>query len=289
MFTWGHRLVNPRRVAIARNIRKAGNTVLKFHRKLRLNVVAIAAGMTHSIALTEDGALFYWSSADPELQCHQVSLYFPRFFIIHRVNYWIFLLNNGCTSSMQLHSLCGKGIVGISAGKYWTAAVTVTGDTYMWDGKKGKDTPPMPTRLHGVKKATSVSVGETHLLIISSLYHPCYLTQIVDGNKKPNVQGESDELCEGFMFDDVEHGDILSHMQKDDSENQALPSSGISCEKSAPSLKSLCERVAAEHLVDPRNAIQLLEIADSLGADDLKRHCEVWFPDFHVINMDHLS
>lgn len=81
VFTWGHRLVNPRRVTIARNIRKAGNTVLKFHRKDRLTVVAIAAGMTHSTALTDDGALFYWSSSDPELQCHQVMFCFRRFIL----------------------------------------------------------------------------------------------------------------------------------------------------------------------------------------------------------------
>lgn len=56
---------------ISRNIKKVGN-VLKFHRKERLNVVAIAAGMTHSIALTDDGALFYWASSDPDLRCHQV-------------------------------------------------------------------------------------------------------------------------------------------------------------------------------------------------------------------------
>ncbi|XP_047975718.1 uncharacterized protein LOC125218153 isoform X1 [Salvia hispanica] len=243
VFTWGHRLVNPRRVTIARNIKKAGNSVLKFHRKERLTVVAIAAGMTHSIALTDDGALFYWSSSDPELQCH------------------------------QLYSLCGKGIASISAGKYWTAAVTVTGDTYMWDGKKGQDSPPTPTRLHGVKKATSVSVGETHLLIVSSLYHPCFLPQFSDGSPKQEIKGELDELREGFMFDDVENEDVLSDM-KDDNENPALPSFRNSFEKpSAPSLKSLCEKVAAEHLVEPRNAIQVLEIADSLGADDLKRHC----------------
>lgn len=72
VFTWGHRLVNPRRVVICRNIRKVGNSVMKFHRKERLNVVAIAAGMTHSLALTDDGALFYWTSSDPDLQCHQV-------------------------------------------------------------------------------------------------------------------------------------------------------------------------------------------------------------------------
>lgn len=79
VFTWGHRLVNPRRVTIARNLKKAGNTVLKFHCKERLNVVAIAAGMTHSTAITDDGALFYWSSSDPDLQCHQVLLYFIMF------------------------------------------------------------------------------------------------------------------------------------------------------------------------------------------------------------------
>lgn len=72
VFTWGHRLVTPRRVVIARNIRIVGNAMLKFHRKERLNVVAVAAGTTHSIALTDDGALFYWASSDPDLQCHQV-------------------------------------------------------------------------------------------------------------------------------------------------------------------------------------------------------------------------
>lgn len=76
VFTWGHRLVTPRRVVVSRNIIKVGNTVVKFHRKERLNVVAIAAGMTHSLALTDDGALFYWASSDPDHQCHQVFLYF---------------------------------------------------------------------------------------------------------------------------------------------------------------------------------------------------------------------
>ncbi|XP_042054165.1 uncharacterized protein LOC121798950 [Salvia splendens] len=254
VFTWGHRLVNPRRVTIARNIKKAGNTVLKFHRKERLTVVAIAAGMTHSIALTDDGSLFYWSSSDPELQC------------------------------LQLHSLCGKGIASISAGKYWTAAVTVTGDTYMWDGKKGQDSPPTPARLHGVKKATSVSVGETHLLIVSSLYHPGFLPQFAGGSPKQKVKAELDELREDFMFDDVENEDVFSNM-KDDIEYSALPRSRNSYEKpSIPSLKSLCEKVAAEHLVEPRNAIQVLEIADSLGADDLKRYCE----EIVIRNLDYI-
>ena len=72
VYTWGHRLVTPRRVVIARNLKKSGSTTLKFHRMVRLHVVAVAAGMVHSMALTEDGSLFYWVSSDPDLRCQQV-------------------------------------------------------------------------------------------------------------------------------------------------------------------------------------------------------------------------
>lgn len=170
--------------------------------------------------------------------------------------------------------LCGREIVSISAGKYWTAAVTVTGDIYMWDGKKGKEVPPTPSRLHGVKKATSVSVGETHLLIVSSLFHPSYLPSIAYSSEKLKAQNELDEFHEGFMFDDLESEDLSSNMQKDDNVYE---------KQSVPSLKSLCEKMAAEHLVEPRNAIQLLEIADSLGANDLKQHCEVCFTALNLV------
>lgn len=96
VFTWGHRLVTPRRVVVSRNIKKVGNTVVKFHRKERLNVVAIAAGMTHSLALTDDGALFYWTSSDLDHQCQQVFLYFVKsiFFsviFLERVAYFVSL------------------------------------------------------------------------------------------------------------------------------------------------------------------------------------------------------
>ncbi|XP_057506678.1 LOW QUALITY PROTEIN: uncharacterized protein LOC130789911 [Actinidia eriantha] len=245
VFTWGHRLVTPKRVVVARNIKKGGSTQLKFHRKERLHVISIAAGTIHSLALTDDGALFYWVSSDPDLRCQQVYL------------------------------LCGRAIVSVSAGKYWTGAVTATGDVYMWDGKNGKGELPIVTRLHGVKKATSVSVGETHLLIIGSLYHPVYPPSIVNSPKKPKliVTRELDELEEDFMFNDMESDKILSPVQKDDMGNRSIPT-----------LKSICEKVAAEFLVEPRNALQLLEIADSLGADDLRKHCE----DIAIRNLDYI-
>ncbi|KAK4707428.1 hypothetical protein R3W88_033029 [Solanum pinnatisectum] len=245
VFTWGHRLVTPKRVVIGRFLKKMGNIPMKFHRKERLHVVAIAAGNTHSVALTEDGTLFYWVSSDPDLRCQ------------------------------QLYSLCGTNVACISAGKYWTAAVTVTGDVYMWDGKKGKEKPPTLTRLHGVKKATSISVGETHLLIITSLYHPGYPPNIFNNHSvlEQKMKSDTDELNEGFMFDEVESEEVSYIPEKDNAKN-----------KTAPALKSLCEKVTAEHLLEPRNSIQLLEISDSIGAEDLRKHCE----DIAIHNLDYI-
>lgn len=144
----------------------------------------------------------------------------------------------------------------------------------MWDGKKGKDEPPIAARLHGVKRATWVAVGETHLLFIGSLYHPVYLPSVVHSPQKPKekVTCELDELEEDFMFNDMDSNRILSTMQKDD----------VRC-GSIPTLKSLCEKVAADFLVEPRNAMQLLEIADSLGAEDLRKHCEVFLLTVHFL------
>lgn len=65
----------PKRVVISRNIKKSGNTPLKFHRMERLHVISVAAGVVHSTALTDDGALFYWVSSDPDLRCQQVCYY----------------------------------------------------------------------------------------------------------------------------------------------------------------------------------------------------------------------
>ncbi|KAK6942474.1 Ankyrin repeat [Dillenia turbinata] len=245
VFTWGHRLVTPKRVVISRNLKKLGSSLLKFHRMQRLHVVAIAAGTVHSTALTEDGALFYWVSSDPDLRCR------------------------------QLYSLCGRNVISVAAGKYWTAAATTTGDVYMWDGKNNKCEPPVVTRLQGVKRATSVSVGETHLLIVGSLYHPVYPSSKAKNPQKPKskVPNEYEELDEGFMFNDMESDKTIEAIENEDLNK-----------KSIPSLKSLCEKVAIEFLVEPQNVISLLEIADSLGADDLKKHCE----DMAVRNLDYI-
>ncbi|XP_074282301.1 uncharacterized protein LOC141606856 [Silene latifolia] len=245
VFTWGHRLVTPRRVLVSRNLKKNGNALMKFHRMEKLHIVEVAAGMVHSVALTDDGALFYWTSSDPDLKCQ------------------------------QLNFLNGRKIVSISAGKYWNAAVTCTGEVYMWDGKKSKDKPPAVTRLHGTKKATRVSVGETHLLIVGSIYHPVYPGNSIKNTQMPNLKfdNELEEIDEGFMFTDTVSACTPFSLENGDADK-----------KPVPSLKSLCENVAAEFLVEPRSALQMLEIAETLGADDLRKHCE----EIIIRNLDYI-
>lgn len=85
---------------ITRNLKKSGSTPLKFHRKERLHVVSIAAGMVHSMALTEDGALFYWISSDPDLRCQQVLFLLIPFFTY----FTIFLGQNMLIRNISLSS-----------------------------------------------------------------------------------------------------------------------------------------------------------------------------------------
>lgn len=125
---------------------------------------------------------------------------------------------------------------------------------------------PIITRLHGVKRATSVCVGETHLLVLCALYHPVYPSKSDECHLNPMKDStESEELDEEILFDGI-HTDISP---------KAMQSVSIYA-GDVPSLKCLCEKVAAEFLVEPKNAIQLLEIADSLEAEDLRKHCELY-------------
>lgn len=173
-----------------------------------------------------------------------------------------------------MHSLCRRNVFGISSGKYWTAAVTTTGDVYMWDGKKCKNVVPVLTRLPGIKHVTSACVGETHLLAVCSLYHPAYLPAL-ESNHQSSILKANDDI------DDLDEELLFGDIQPDFSE-PVLQNKNEVC-KPVPTLKSLCEKVAAEFLVEPRNAIQLLEIADSLEAEDLRKHCEVGLDFLHSL------
>lgn len=160
--------------------------------------------------------------------------------------------------------MCGRNVASISAGKHWTAAVTTTGEVFMWDGKKNRESPSV-SRLHGIKQATSVCVGETHLLALCSLYHPSYppKAQKPDLKHRSECSDELQELDEDVLFNDAHTKESVVGVEDD------------MATKSMPSLKSLCQKNAIEFLLEPKSSIQLMEIADSLDAPELRKHCEV--------------
>jgi hypothetical protein len=99
--------VTPRRVVIARCLKKGGNTNVKFHRMERLQVISVAAGVMHSTALTVDGALFYWYSSDPDLRCQQVRL-LPLELLPLKLNYVFRIKYKHC---LHRYTQCVEGML----------------------------------------------------------------------------------------------------------------------------------------------------------------------------------
>lgn len=158
-----------------------------------------------------------------------------------------------------------SNVVSVSSGKHWTTIVTSTGDVYAWDGKEDKEGFPIPQHVHGIKRAISASVGENHFLAVSAVYIPKYPPKCIR-----DIQMPRKEQCE--ETDDIEDDNSINDYQNDIRNNG---SEDEIREKCVPSLKDLCQKVAAEFLVEPRTSLQLLDVADTLGAEELRMHCEV--------------
>lgn len=165
---------------------------------------------------------------------------------------------------MQLHgAMAGHQAVAIAAGKYRTSLATADGSVFIWDGENMKgEEPPSIVRVHGIKHASSLSVGENHSLVVASLYVPSYMRkQTVEVTASEEVQGLIDE--DGDDMDSDE--DSLSSFE--------TKSTKVPC--SVPSLKDLCQDVVIESMVETKNVLRVLEIAEAVGADNLRRYCEV--------------
>ena len=190
-------------------------------------------------------------------------------FLAHKIAHFCTMghalhLNSVCYTCEQLSSMASLQAVAVAAGKYRTAVATTTGNVYLWDGEGNKaDVLPSPIRVYGAKHITRLSVGETHSLAVASLYGPTYSTKPV--NDLPAVSkatGEGEESTD-------EEADVE---EEPETLGAVAPNK---VDEGVPSLKDLCQKVVADSIVEPKNALQLLEFADSLGADHLKRYCEV--------------
>ncbi|EIE21610.1 RCC1/BLIP-II [Coccomyxa subellipsoidea C-169] len=249
VYTWGHRVVTPKRVQLAgaRDVARAANASgasaggweVVFHRGqsqvARPHAVAVCAGAAHSACLDQSGAVLAWRSADPRLHVQEVG-----------------------------GDLAGKRVVHIAAGKYRTATVTDEGDVYMWEGwskpaELSAGRGCALSRVEGVKRVTHAAVGEKHSLALQSW---CATPLALRMRSAPS--GALSSALSGLL-------DRAASAV--DSEGLPGPLEEMELAGGPASLQRLCERTVARHMVEPRSALALLQFADAAGAELLRQHC----------------
>lgn len=127
-------------------------------------VVAVAAGSSHSLALTSDGEIFSWGTGQYGQLGNGSSSYTPRFVPI-AVN--------------MSGALAGKKVIAIAAGIHHNLALTDDGQVYSWGsneygqlGGTGNSTSNVPIKVttHGDlagKVVTQIAAGAFHSLILT--------------------------------------------------------------------------------------------------------------------------
>ncbi|CAI6012456.1 unnamed protein product [Closterium sp. NIES-65] len=341
-YTWGHRLVTPRRVKVERDVRKGGGSaagggggVIRFHQQARVQLTAVAAGAMHTTVLSQDGLVFYWRSHDPLLKCH------------------------------QLLALAEQRAVAVAAGKWRTAVVTAGGSVYVWDASQkdtplpapaaaataagggaggvrageggggdagaeagGEAVPPLVQRVPGICQAAAVAVGDLHSLAVAHVLLPPLPRPSPPLPAPPaavpwaagdaGVEGEQGG-ARGRAVGEENRGDVEEDDEEGGEEEQVhelggrmrrrgwaggvggagvveetvgesmgavaavteAAGGGAGCGAAvgegqgwvAP-LKQLCEAVIAAHVVDVRNVLPVLAIADAVQAHLLTPYCQ---------------
>ncbi|KAF3676177.1 C2 domain-containing family protein [Capsicum annuum] len=236
-------------------------------------VKAVAAAKHHTVIATEAREVFTWgsnregqlrfTSIDTQPTPHRVSSLRSKVVALAVANKYTAVVSDlgevftwGCNKEVQLgyvtsnlasnyaprvvEYLKGKAFVGVAAAKYHTIVLGSDGKVFTWGhrlvtpkrvviGRILKKMGSIPLKFHCKKSlhVVAIAAGATHK-------------------------------------------EVLLVSEKDNVKN-----------KTAQPLKSLYETANAEHLLEPRNAIQLLEISNTLGTEDLRKHCEapkLWVP-----------
>ncbi|KXZ47089.1 hypothetical protein GPECTOR_38g326 [Gonium pectorale] len=265
-YTWGHRVVTPRRVPLAgsrdtaRLAATAGQVAaasaaggagpqasataagaatagaageVRFHRNhaevVRPEAVLAAAGFVHTTVVTRTGAVLCWRSADPALRPTEVA-----------------------------GPLAGKRVVAVAASKTRTVVCTDAGQVYMWEAKEAKERSGGTAR--SGQEAAGAATGQAAAAGAGG-------GAAAVGAGTPTVTAAAAAGGSGTVL--------------------AGPTAGAAAAEEAPEIVParvpgltrvaavavLCQRAVATQLVEPRTALPLLEYADVAGAALLRCYC----------------
>lgn len=256
IYSWGHKCVAPKQIPLtgsrASEAANRAGQLIQFHRGSqkvkRPLAVMIAAGAMQSCCLTSTGVVLCWNSASPRTGVKEI---------------------NG--------KLSGKKAISIAAGKSLLAATTSDGRVYTWENDG------QPEVVHGMKNASLVAVGERHVLGLQKWNAGHVMTSRDSGSDSVSLGSESGmtmmssqvSLCSDLDFDDNSF-QCLAPIKPRKGTRSGLKSATVLQQRHDSALQSLqriCEKSVARHVLDPRTAVGLFRVADTIGAQFLKDCC----------------
>eukprot|EP00898_Chlorokybus_atmophyticus_P005171 jgi/Chlat1/5655/Chrsp37S00872 len=246
--------------------------------------IQMSISKRHNMVLLADGEVHTWgfkqvmprrvlflkdqSSGDFQIQRHQRPMRLRVVELAAGAAHSTVLTEDGAVF-FWVTALTRHNCVAVASGKARTAVVTSSGDVWMWDGSA--NAPSQPYRVPGLKRAVAVSVGEKHSLALIGLSLPKL--------QPPNAVQVAAETPGQVEEEDEDDGYF-------DMDGEWVPGRRPQrrCKGPIQPLTLLCEEVLAKSCAEPRNALQLLGIADALGADTLKAYCQ----GLVLRNLDHV-
>ena len=291
-YAWGGGSTAVRRVTLRGGMKEAAIAWHEFDHR----IVKVSAGGAHSAALTADGWVYVWESDAERLDARAIR------------------------GGDVVDGLCGRA-VDVSCGATSSVVVVDTGEAYTWsanefeferrDGAnafaRASPRSSSPTssssrrrpfgplrRVPGLKGVVAAFAGDAHFFALQRIRKPTFSLGRLDPRRKiAAAESALDRLVreigavklEALSLDSEREDDaredvddvVADDDEDEDDEDEDEPPAGA-----FPTLKMLAEKAVADALVEPRNVLDVVQLADQINARALKRYAI----EYAILNLD---
>ena len=291
-YTWGHGSTAVRRVVFP----KPADYGVNWH-EINHNVVKVSAGGAHSAALTADGWLYAWESAceHPEARLLDDE---PRGPGTRAVD-----VSCGATSSVvvtdsgevytwdadtienDVSSRNALGTAFSSSPKSFGAAFSSSpkshGASYGRSPKEGGIATMRRfgtlRRVSGLRGVSSACAGDAHFFAVQTVYLPKFsLGRLDPRQKRALAESEFDRLIRDIGAVRLAPLDDEHESSSEEDNAEEAPTGEF------PTLKQLAEHAVANAFIEPRNVLDVAQLADQVNAVALKRYAM----EYAIMNLD---
>jgi len=278
-YSFGHGSTSVRRVATPRH------DFVSWH-QVDPRIVKVSAGVEHSAAMTRDGWVYVWASASEHLQAKMlkglpggcaadVSCGANRCAVVNatgEVYTWETSSTRRVNAPFGASSGGGFALGGASPRSFGTSPRSLESPRMNYDIGD-----ILLTRVRGLKGVERVFSGDAHFLAIQVITKPRFSLGRLDPLRKRRVvESELDKLIRDIGAVPASPLDALRGDNEDvDDEEETrgrLNENQVDATKSFPSLVLLAQHAVANAYIEPRNALDVVQLADQINAVALKRY-----------------